>query len=182
MKIGFGYSYTGDGEACRINVETAGNVLNGLSRIADFSRNGDGQYTLFNIAYAQYVKADFDYTKVIKTGALSNLAFHIGMGVAYPYGNSSVLPFEKRYFSGGANSVRGWNVRGLGPGRFRGVDGAIDFINQTGDVKLDLNMEYRVPLFWKIYGAAFVDAGNIWTLRKYEEQPGGEFDLSLIHI
>ena len=91
MKIGFGYSYTGDGEACRINVETAGNVLNGLSRIADFSRNGDGQYTLFNIAYAQYVKADFDYTKVIKTGALSNIAFHIGIGVAYPYGNLSLI-------------------------------------------------------------------------------------------
>ncbi len=177
MKIGFGYSYTGDGEACRINVETAGNVLNALSRMADFSRNGDGQYTLFNIAYAQYVKADFDYTKVIKTGAQSGLALHMGLGVAYPYGNSSVLPFEKRYFSGGANSVRGWSVRGLGPGRFRGVDGAIDFINQTGDVKLDLNMEYRMPLFWKIYGAAFVDAGNIWTLRKYEEQPGGEFDF-----
>lgn len=177
MKIGFGYSYTGDGQACRINVETAGNVLGGLSRAAGFSRNDDGQYTLFNIAYAQYVKADLDYTKIIKIGASDNLALHVGIGVAYPYGNSKVLPFEKRYFSGGANSVRGWSVRGLGPGKFKGVDGAIDFINQTGDLKLDLNAEYRMPLFWKIYGAAFVDAGNIWTLRKYEEQLGGEFKL-----
>lgn len=177
MKIGFGYSYAGDGQACRINVETAGNVLGGLSRVAGFSRNDDGQYTLFNIAYAQYVKADLDYTKVLKIGASDNLALHVGIGVAYPYGNSKVLPFEKRYFSGGANSVRGWSVRGLGPGKFKGVDGAIDFINQTGDLKLDLNAEYRMPLFWKIYGAAFVDAGNIWTLRRYEEQPGGEFKL-----
>lgn len=178
MKIGFGYSYTGEGEACRVNVETAGNLLGGLARMASFQRNGDGQYTLFNIAYAQYVKADFDYTKIVGIGTSGKLAFHVGVGVAYPYGNSFVLPFEKRYFSGGANSVRGWSVRGLGPGKFRGVDGAIDFINQTGDVKLDLNMEYRIPLFWKIYGAAFVDAGNIWTLRRYGEQPGGEFDFN----
>lgn len=178
MKIGFGFSYTGESEACRINVETAGNVLNSLSRISGFRKNAEGQYTLFNIAYAQYVKADFDYTRIIKIGASDNLALHAGFGIAYPYGNSFVLPFEKRYFSGGANSVRGWSVRGLGPGKFKGVDGAIDFINQTGDVKLDLNMEYRTPLFWKIYGAAFVDAGNIWTLRKYEEQPGGEFRIS----
>jgi outer membrane protein assembly factor BamA len=71
--------------------------------------------------------------------------------------------------------VRGWNVRELGPGSFRGTDGRIDFINQTGDMKLDLNAELRTFLFWKIYGAAFIDAGNIWTLREYAEQPGGQF-------
>mgnify|MGYP000603110671 CR=1 FL=1 len=74
------------------------------------------------------------------------LALHAGIGVAYPYGNSKVLPFEKRYFSGGANSVRGWGVRELGPGGYKGNDGRIDFINQTGDMKLDLNAEYRTPL------------------------------------
>ena len=178
MKIGFGLSHTGNNEAYRINIETAGNVLNAVSRLSDFDKNADGQYTLFNIAYAQYVKADFDYVKVFNLGTSGNLALHAGLGVAYPYGNSFVLPFEKRYFSGGANSVRGWSVRGLGPGKFKGVDGAIDFINQTGDVKLDLNMEYRKLLFWKIYGAAFIDAGNIWTLRQYEEQPGGEFKFN----
>ena len=107
----------------------------------------------------------------------NQLALHAALGVAYPYGNSEVLPFEKRYFSGGANSVRGWSVRGLGPGRFRGNNGAIDFINQTGDMKLDLNMEYRTHLFWKLAGAFFVDAGNIWTLRNYPEQEGGQFHL-----
>ena len=106
------------------------------------------------------------------------LALHAGIGVAYPYGNSTVLPFEKRYFSGGANSVRGWGVRELGPGKFKGTDGRIDFINQTGDLKLDLNAEYRTSLFWKFEGAAFIDAGNIWTLRNYEDQPGGQFKFS----
>ena len=86
-----------------------------------------------------------------------------------------MLPYEKRYFSGGANSVRGWSVRGLGPGGFSGSDGKVDFIRQTGDLKLDLSAEYRTHLFWKIDGAVFVDAGNIWTLRDYEEQPGGQF-------
>lgn len=75
------------------------------------------------------------------------MVLHAGIGVAYPYGNSTILPFEKRYFSGGANSVRGWSVRSLGPGKYISRDGRIDFINQTGDMKLDLNMEYRAHLF-----------------------------------
>ena len=104
--------------------------------------------------------------------------FHFAFGIAWPYGNSNILPFEKRYFSGGANSVRGWSVRSLGPGKFRGTDGNIDFINQTGDLKLDINLEYRAHLFWKFNGALFIDAGNIWTLRDYPDQPGGSFKFS----
>lgn len=175
MKLGFGMSYNSGNEAFKMNVETSGNLLSGISHLLGGKRNGENQYTLFNIAFAQYVKGDFDYTKVFNIDRNNSLAFHFGVGIAYPYGNSKVLPFEKRYFSGGANSVRGWSVRGLGPGKFKGTDGAIDFINQTGDLKLDLNLELRSFLFWKVYGAVFVDAGNIWTLRAYEEQPGGQF-------
>lgn len=177
MKWGFGMSYTGKNEAFKLNVETAGNLLNGFSRAINSDVNADGQYTLFNIAFAQYAKCDFDYTHLCHFDQNNTLAYHVGVGVAYPYGNSRVLPFEKRYFSGGANSVRGWSVRGLGPGKYKGTDGAIDFINQTGDLKLDLNVELRSFLFWKFYGAVFVDAGNIWTLRNYEEQPNGQFDI-----
>ena len=89
-----------------------------------------------------------------------------------------MLPFEKRYFSGGANSVRGWSVRSLGPGSYKDKDGKINFITQTGDMKLDLNLEYRLRLFWKFSGALFADAGNIWTLRDYKDQPGGRFTFS----
>lgn len=177
MKLGFGMSYNNGDEAYKFNIETAGNLLNGVSRLIGSSVNSDNQYTLFNIAFAQYVKGDFDYTRMFRFDSRNNLAFHVGFGIAYPYGNSRVLPFEKRYFSGGANSVRGWSVRGLGPGKFKGTNGSIDFINQTGDIKLDINLEFRSFLFWKIYGAVFVDAGNIWTLRYYEEQPGGQFDI-----
>lgn len=175
MKLGFGMSFNNGDEAYKINVETSGNFLSGISHLLGSKRNEDNQYTLFNIAFAQYVKGDFDYTKIIMFDRNNSLALHAGLGIAYPYGNSKILPFEKRYFSGGANSVRGWSVRGLGPGKLKGTNGAIDFINQTGDIKLDLNIELRSFLFWKVYGAAFIDAGNIWTIRAYEEQPGGQF-------
>lgn len=175
MKVGFGLTFTSGTDALRFNVETAGNMLNALSGGLRFSRNSSGQHTLFGIAYAQYAKFDFDYTHLITFDEHNSLALHTDFGIACPYGNSNVLPFEKRYFSGGANSVRGWSVRELGPGSYKGKDGRIDFINQTGDMKLDLNAEYRTYLFWKFNGAAFIDAGNIWTLRDYPEQPGGQF-------
>lgn len=178
MKMGFGITYNNDKLALRANVETAGNLLGAFANMASFRKNDVGQHTLFNIAYAQYVKFDFDFTKQIRFDTHNVLALHGAFGIAYPYGNSTVLPFEKRYFSGGANSVRGWGVRELGPGKFKGTDGRIDFINQTGDMKLDLSAEYRTFLFWKFDGAAFIDAGNIWTLRSYAEQPGGQFKIN----
>ena len=178
MKMGFGITYNNDKLALRANVETAGNLLGAFANMASFRKNDVGQHTLFNIAYAQYVKFDFDFTKQIRFDTHNVLALHGAFGIAYPYGNSTVLPFEKRYFSGGANSVRGWGVRELGPGKFKGTDGRIDFINQTGDMKLDLSAEYRTFLFWEFDGAAFIDAGNIWTLRSYAEQPGGQFKIS----
>jgi outer membrane protein assembly factor BamA len=178
MKLGFGYVYNNGIYAIKANVETAGNLLNLASHAFNFHKNGDGQYTFLDIAYAQYVRGMFDYTRKFVFDYSNQLVFHFGFGIAYPYGNSTILPFEKRFFSGGANSVRGWSVRSLGPGKFIGTDGRIDFINQTGDMKLDLNLEYRANLFWKFGGALFIDAGNIWTLREYEDQPGGQFKMS----
>ena len=178
MKWGVGYNYNNGRYAIKANVETSGNLLNLCSGLLNFEKNEQGQYQVFGIAYAQYAKADFDFTNNISFDYNNQLIFHVGFGIAYPYGNSTILPFEKRYFSGGANSVRGWSVRELGPGKFKGTDGNIDFINQTGDMKLDLNVEYRAHLFWKMNGALFVDAGNIWTIRNYEDQPGGQFKFS----
>lgn len=177
LRTGFGVNYSGANQAFRARMELAGNLLNGLSGVFNFKKNSEGKRTLFNIAYAQYAKFDFDYTKILRFDERNSLALHGGLGIAIPYGNSTVLPFEKRYFSGGANSVRGWSVRELGPGKFKGVDGRIDFINQTGDMKLDLNAEYRTHLFWKLDAAVFIDAGNIWTLRDYADQPGGQFSF-----
>ena len=181
MKSGAGLTYNDGVNAVRANIEASGNILNGLSKAFRFKQNAIGQYTLFNIAYAQYAKFDIDYTHLFLFDSRNTLAAHAEFGIAWPYGNSSVLPFEKRYFSGGANTVRGWGVRELGPGKYRGTDGRIDFINHTGDVKLTLNLEYRTYLFWKLNGAAFIDAGNIWTLRNYTEQPGGQFKMNTFY-
>ena len=133
------------------------------------------------IAYAQYVKGDFDFATRVNMDDRNSIVFHFGLGIAYPYGNSRILPFEKRYFSGGANGMRGWTVRTLGPGSYRNGGKSIDFINQSGDLKLDLNLEYRTYLFWKIHSALFLDAGNIWTIREYKEQPGGQFKFTTFY-
>ncbi len=177
MRTGFGLTYNNGVSAVKTNIELGGNLLRAAASLFNFNQNSQGQYTLFNIAFAQYVKGDFDFTRVLNIDEHNSIVMHAGLGIAYPYGNSRVLPFEKRYFSGGANSVRGWSVRGLGPGKYKGHEGAIDFINQTGDMKLDLNVEYRTHLFWKFNGALFIDGGNIWTLREYNEQPGGQFKI-----
>nr|WP_288281982.1 BamA/TamA family outer membrane protein [uncultured Prevotella sp.] len=176
-KIGFGYSITKGNTAFKSNIETSGNLLSLASRMWNAKKDELGHYQVFNIAFAQYVKCDLDLSHVLMIDKNNQLVFHAGLGVAYPYGNSTVMPFEKRYFSGGANSVRGWTVRSLGPGKYKEQDGRINFINQTGDMKLDLNAEYRTYLFWKFNGALFVDAGNIWTIRQYDEQPGGQFSF-----
>ena len=176
-KTGFGLAYNNGTTALKANIETSGNTLNTMSKLFSTNKNELNQNMVFNIAFAQYVKTDFDLTHILRLDYSNQLVFHFGLGIAYPYGNSTLLPFEKRYFSGGANSLRGWAVRGIGPGKYRGTDGRIDFINQTGDMKLDMNIEYRTHLFWKLDGALFADAGNIWTLREYKDQPGGKFTL-----
>jgi outer membrane protein assembly factor BamA len=178
MKFGVGYAYNNGIIAIKANAETAGNLLGLMAKSFGFHRDNDGRYTFLDVAYAQYLKVDLDVTRTINFDYYNQLVFHAGLGIAYPYGNSTILPFEKRYFSGGANSVRGWSVRSLGPGKYISRDGRIDFINQTGDMKLDFNVEYRAHLFWKLGMALFADAGNIWTLRNYDEQPGGQFKFT----
>ena len=186
VRMGYNYSYNSAGGALvnntittnsysiRAGFESAGNILYGTSKMINMRKNKDGEYAILGIPYAQYLKGDFDFAKNIIIDHRNSLAFHAGIGIAVPYGNAKVVPFEKRYFSGGANSVRGWSVRNLGPGSFAG-DG--NFMNQSGDIKLDASIEYRTRLFWKFRGAAFIDAGNIWTIREYENQPGGVFEF-----
>ena len=186
VRMGYNYSYNSAGGALvnntittnsysiRAGFESAGNILYGISKMINMRKNKDGEYAILGIPYAQYLKGDFDFAKNIIIDHRNSLAFHAGIGIAVPYGNAKVVPFEKRYFSGGANSVIGWSVRNLGPGSFAG-DG--NFMNQSGDIKLDASIEYRTRLFWKFRGAAFIDAGNIWTIREYENQPGGVFEF-----
>lgn len=186
--VSMGYSYTYNSShnrransskrssyTIRFNVEEGGNLLYAASKAVHRRPKVDKGYAIGNIPFAQYVKGNFDYSYHLYIDKRNSLVFHMGLGIAYPYGNSQVLPFEKRYFSGGPNSVRGWSVRSLGPGSYRGTEGSLNYINHTGDIKFDFNIEYRTHLFWKLNGAVFIDAGNIWNIHEYEGQEEGTF-------
>ena len=184
--IGYSYSYSTfdpayknkNVQTLRLSVEAAGNALYALSNPLRFKKNSEGSYLLFNTDYAQFIKGDINYSKTIYIDKNNSIAWRIGGGVGLPYGNSKGLPFEKRYYSGGANSVRAWSVRELGPGSYQKNDSTDVFYHQSGDIKLDVNIEYRTRFFWKLEAAAFVDAGNIWTIKNYEGQKGGLFKFN----
>jgi outer membrane protein assembly factor BamA len=162
----------------RASAETAGNLLYGISHMIGQKREADDSYKVFGTRYSQYIKLDGDFALTHYINQRSSVAMHAGFGIAIPYGNSTVLPFEKRFYSGGANSVRGWGVRTLGPGSFDGKKSQNSFIYQCGDIRLDLNIEYRCKLFWVLELGAFIDCGNVWTIRDYENQPGGVFKIN----
>ena len=163
----------------RANVETAGNLLYGLSHLSGQKAEADGSYKALGIRYSQFVKADADYAFTHYFDRRQSIAFHVGAGIAIPYGNSDVLPFEKRFYSGGANSVRGWGVRTLGPGSYNNMNDSLGyFYFQCGDIRFDINLEYRAKLFWVVELGLFLDAGNIWTIKDYDNQQGGVFKFN----
>ncbi len=157
------------------NLEEAGNMLNLISKSID-SKTSSGYYDVLGIRYAQYIQSDIDVRYHHYLNRINSMAYRFYLGVGYPYGNLDVLPFEKRYFSGGANSIRAWPVRGLGPGSYK--DESADYYNQTGDIKLELNAEYRFKLFWILEGAFFLDVGNVYTIRKDISPEGGLFKIN----
>jgi len=161
----------------RASFESAGNLLYLLNTIGNATKDAQGSYKLLNTFFAQFVKGDINYARTIVFDRQNSFAWRVGGGIGFPYGNSPMLPFEKRYFSGGANSVRAWSVRELGPGRYQRTD-STTFFNQSGDIKMDFNIEYRSRFFWKLEAAAFIDAGNIWTIKIYEGQEGGLFKFN----
>ena len=164
----------------RFSGEMAGNVLYAISKLIG-QKKSDGVYKVLGIQYAQYLKGEVDYTYTRNFDTRNAIAVHGGFGIAFPYGNSTMVPFEKRFYAGGANGVRGWGVRTLGPGAYDARNSVTDFINQCGDIRLDLSVEYRAKLFWVLEGAVFIDAGNIWTIRDYETQPGGLFRFNTFY-
>ena len=158
-----------------LRAETAGNALYALSRAAGFEQSQSGQYELWKIPFAQYAKGDINFTYHGIINPQHRLVTHLSLGVAVPYLNATAVPFIKRYFAGGSNSVRGWQARTLGPGTFRGDGSRLVYDLQVGDIKLDMNLEYRFKVLSFLELAAFLDAGNIWTIRDYQDQAGGVF-------
>lgn len=163
----------------RAQAETAGNLLFAISRAVNPKRQfHEHPYKIFGIRFSQYVRADADASYMHSFDKRNSIACYAGFGIGVPYGNSYMLPFEKRFYGGGANGVRGWSVRTLGPGRFPGTNSVSDFIYQCGDIRLNFSFEYRIKLFWVVEGGLFVDAGNIWTIHNYPTQPYGMFKFN----
>ncbi len=164
-----------DYSTMRYSIESAGNLLYGINNTLR-SKKTDDAYRIFNIRYAQYVRMEYNTTHHQIIDANNRFVFHLGSGIGVPYGNAEVIPYERRFYAGGANSVRGWSESTLGPGIYKRMDEKRRDYNQVGDIKIDLSMEYRAKMFWVLEGAAFLDAGNIWTIKNYPEQKGGVFD------
>lgn len=163
----------------RASFESAGNALSLIARFANIQPDSVGSRKIFNTNFAQYVRGIVDYSKTYRVDEKNAVAWHLGGGIAYPYGNFQQVPIQKRFFSGGANSVRGWAIRELGPGSYYYKGDKKDtFFFHSGDIRLDANVEYRSKLFWLIELGAFLDAGNVWTIREYEGQEGGSFKMN----
>jgi outer membrane protein assembly factor BamA len=159
----------------KLNAESAGNLLASSYKIADIEKV-DGNYMFLRSEFSQYLKGDIDFRYYKVLDPINTIVYRVFSGGGYPYGNSTALPFEKKYFSGGANSIRAWQVRNLGPGSFSENETSY-YPNQTADIKLEANIEYRFKLFWLLEGALFVDAGNIWSITSNDERVGALFEL-----
>lgn len=145
----------------RMSVDLSGNFLSLFKKFMPVDQNG--HYTLFGAPYSQYVRAEYSYAQAWKFAENQSVAVRFLAGAGYAYGNSDALPFEKQFYAGGASSMRGWQARSLGPGPEE-MNPAFSIPSQTGDIKLEANLEYRFKVVWKLEGALFTDIGNVWSL------------------
>ena len=157
----------------RFQFDIAGNMLSLFKPL--MKRDQDGFATIWNTPYSQFVRSEITLgrTWIFGRNGGQAIATRLLAGAGYAYGNSSALPFEKHFYGGGSNSLRGWQARTVGPGLSQ-MDTSFVIPNQTGDMKLEANIEYRFNMFWKVAGAVFVDAGNVWTLKDDGTQAGKE--------
>lgn len=160
------------------NIQTSGNLISLLNNTS-LINTVDNYHELFGIRYAQYVRFNFDfrYYKYITKNSQLVTRFMVGLGI--PYGNSNEMPFEKSFYAGGANGMRGWQFKELGPGTFNNPDNLN--IERIGDIQLEFNLEYRFPIYGVIKGALFTDIGNIWITKESETFIGGEFNFDTFY-
>ena len=133
---------------------------------------------LLGTPFAQFLKLTSEVRTLFKVGEKQHIAARFMGGVLWSYGNQTIAPYSEQFYIGGANSLRAFTVRSIGPGTYNpGQNTKYGYLDQTGDIKLEANVEYRFPIFGELYGATFLDAGNVWLMRKDENRPGGEFTL-----
>lgn len=182
--LSFSYSYNnqrknfgGNATTIRFNAETAGNLIDAVEHAFYAPAAGKDYYTIFGIQYSQYFRTDLSISRKIMLGDVTALVGHLYGGVAMAYGNSQSVPFDRQFYCGGSNGMRGWTPRTLGQGSV--PDPRNDYPVQTGDVKLEANLELRFPIWGMIHGATFFDLGNIWYIR---QNPAEYSDEAVFHF
>ncbi len=164
----------------RARFDTYGNLLYGAMRafgkLSDKYKNKYNQYTIWGIPFASGVIIDLDFIYNILQNRKSALVYHATLGVGLATMNSSGLPFEKSFYLGGSNSMRAWRLRALGPGSYQDTNASsVLATERVGDIKFEMNLEYRVPIYKVLHLGLFIDAGNIWLMKKSDAMPNAEF-------
>ena len=176
------YTYTYDRTATYRNpnrlfwqtsLTQAGNIIAGVQYLAG-NHKGEGKRILKN-RYSQFLKLTSELIGYKAVDNNNQLAMRLMGGIGYAYGNSKVMPYSEQFYIGGSNSIRAFHIRSIGPGSYHPVETKYSYLDQTGDIKLEGNIEYRFKIYERFRGALFLDAGNVWLLKKEEQRPGGEF-------
>jgi len=181
-KMRYTYSYSSP-LTCRnpifwqVSLSEAANLLS-LGYMAGGKKWSEKQKHLLGNPYAQFLKVETDFRKTWQISENSELVAHAAAGVIWSYGNSESAPYSEQFYVGGANSIRAFNVRSIGPGAYYTNEAKMSYLDQTGDIKLLANIEYRPRLFGNLYGAIFLDAGNIWALRDDGYRENSKLSLS----
>lgn len=178
-KIKYTYTYTSPSTYrnpiyWETSVTEAGNLLS-LVYMAAGRKFNEKDKGLFGNPFAQFVKLTTNFRKTWSVGQKSQLVGHVGAGIVWAYGNSTNAPYSEQFYVGGANSIRAFTIRSIGPGKYVAPSSNYSYLDQTGDIKLEANLEYRFPLFGSLYGATFLDAGNIWLLKEDDSRPDSKF-------
>lgn len=180
------YTFTYQSRSWRTNpwwmqfsIKEAGNLTSSIYAIGGKGFNRRDKELLGN-PFAQFIKVTAELHKKYRLTPTSYLAARVFGGVIYSYGNSTSAPYADQFYVGGANSVRAFTVRTIGPGAYRPANSKYSYMDQTGDLKLEGNIEYRKKLFGDLHGAIFLDVGNVWTLKKDAMRPGAQVTLSTL--
>ena len=177
----------GDATLIQFNWETAGNLIHGLEHLFSEPRS-EGYYTLFGLRYAQYFRVDLSLSHKIMLGEKTAVAGRLYGGVGMAYGNGTSVPYDRLFYAGGSNSMRGWTPRTLGPGGSLAPeylpgysDDQYRYPQQMGDIKLEANLEFRFPIWGIFHGATFLDLGNVWYMKENGSDPAGVFHGSTFY-
>lgn len=179
-KIRYTYKYTSVGKlhplTWELTVSEAGNIVS-LGYMAAGKDWAEKDKQMFKNSYAQFIKIETDLTKTWQLSETAQVVGHVSGGVIWSYGNSDTSPYSEQFYVGGANSIRAFTVRTIGPGSYTTEIAKTSYLDQTGDIKIQLNLEYRFRMFGSLYGAAFLDAGNVWAMRDDGYREGAKFQF-----